>query len=61
MFKQVALGRNRIPAQEVSDVHFLDVVDLYPTAGQVHETGNASNVKRETFEITKNFTPPPTV
>ena len=53
-FEQVWLRRYRVATQQVGDIHFLDVFDLYPAAGQIGEVrvrfgceaGNASRKSR---------------
>ncbi|MNO93189.1 hypothetical protein D3C76_847840 [compost metagenome] len=55
VLKQLPLGRNSITAEQVSNVYFLDVVDLDPATGQIHEPRDTPNMQRETFEKTKNL------
>src|SRR5690606_16910999 len=38
--EQIPARRHRIAAEQVDDVHFLQVADADPAAGQVHEAGD---------------------
>ncbi|MCY1461561.1 hypothetical protein D3C87_2115300 [compost metagenome] len=60
MLQQITLGRNSVTPQQVGNVYFLNVIDFDPATSQVHESGNASNMERKTFEETKNFATPAT-
>ncbi|MNN64219.1 hypothetical protein D3C81_1796500 [compost metagenome] len=48
-FQQIRLRRHRIASEQIGDIHFLDVLDLHPTAGQVSEVRNAANMQRKTL------------
>ncbi|MNO46132.1 hypothetical protein D3C76_364150 [compost metagenome] len=55
VLQQVALRRHRVAAQQVGDVHFLDVVHLDPAAGQVHEARHTAHMQRVAFQQVENF------
>ncbi|MCY1424994.1 hypothetical protein D9M71_407700 [compost metagenome] len=61
MFEQISLGRDGVTPEQVGNVYFLDIVDLYPATGQIHETRDATNVQRKAFEKPENLATAATV
>ncbi|MNF94511.1 hypothetical protein D3C84_772230 [compost metagenome] len=46
-FEQFFARRNCIPPEQVCNIDILNIIHLDPTASQIHETGNTTNMQRE--------------
>src|SRR3546814_12655987 len=49
------LGRYGIATEQISDIHFLDIVHLHPSTGQIREIRHATHVKRKAFQEIQNL------
>ncbi|MNP76426.1 hypothetical protein D3C76_1736590 [compost metagenome] len=56
MLKQLLLGWNGIATQKISNIHFLDIINFYPTTGQIHESRDATHMKRKAFKLAEHLT-----
>ena len=55
MFEQFPLGRNRVTSQQVGNIHLLDIIDLNPSAGEIHKSRNTTNMQRKALQKPQDF------
>ncbi|MCY1441403.1 hypothetical protein D9M71_577170 [compost metagenome] len=58
VLQQLLARSHRIAAEQVGNIHFLDIVHPHPAVGQVDEAGNAAHMQRIRFQQTKDFATP---
>ncbi|MNO65465.1 hypothetical protein D3C76_562240 [compost metagenome] len=61
MLEQIALRRHGIAPEQVRNIHFLNVVNFYTTARQIHKAGNTSDMQWKAFQVPQYFTTPPAI
>ncbi|MNN75070.1 hypothetical protein D3C81_1913380 [compost metagenome] len=60
VLQQLLAWSHRIAAEQVGNIHFLDIVHPHPAVGQVDEAGNASHMQRIRLKQAKDLTTPST-
>ncbi|MNL23680.1 hypothetical protein D3C87_1450800 [compost metagenome] len=56
MLEQLSLSSYGVTAEQVSNVYFLNIIDLDSTTRQIHETRHTSNMQRKTFKEREDLT-----
>ncbi|MNF58708.1 hypothetical protein D3C84_402760 [compost metagenome] len=57
--EQLDPRRHRIASEQVGDIHLLDILDLDPPTGQVHEAWHAAYVQRKGLQRSQYLPPTP--
>src|SRR5690606_4826300 len=57
LLEQRLLRRHRITPEQIRDIDFLNVLNLNPTTGQVHEAGHTANMQGKMLQRLQYFAP----